>query len=402
MRILQLCKKNPYPPKDGEAIAINTITQGLSQAGHQLTVLVINTPKHQFNIQHLPAAFKQNTTYDAVFIDTKIKAFDALKNLFSNKSYNIERFHHKKYEDLITEYLKTEKFDVVHLEGVYLATYIKLIKQLTDAPIVMRAHNVESEIWERLAQEAKHPLKKIYLSFLAKRMKQFEQRMIHYYDGLVCISKKDEQYFKQSGYVGPSFTLAASINKNDYVVKKEEAQPNTLFFIGSLDWMPNQKGMLWFLQEVWPKLLQAHPLVTLYIAGRNIPDWFVNLDAQRVHIVGEVENAKAFMRSKGIMIVPLFSGSGMRIKIIEAMALAKPMVVTSIAAEGINYTNGVELAIANNADVYFKQLLKLLNSHHYRNNMEKAARAFILKEHETKTLIERLIQFYKTLIPNVQ
>ncbi len=296
------------------------------------------------------------------------------------------------------QYLQATPFDIVHLEGVYLAPYIATIRQHSHAPIIMRAHNVEFEIWERLAEEQKNPLKKIYMQLLAKRMKNFEVNSLQNYDGLVPISVKDEAWFKALGYQGKSLTIPASVDLNRYPSNYTTTEFPSIYFIGSLDWMPNQKGLVWFLDEVWPNLHQQFPKLKIYIAGRNIPQWFAEQNRPNVEIVGEVDNAITFMQSKAIMIVPLFSGSGMRIKIIEAMALGKPIVATSLAAEGIAYESGKDLMIANDAKTYVAHLAKLVQEKNFCTTLGNNARNFIANNHENKVLINRLVDFYNAAI----
>ncbi len=125
------------------------------------------------------------------------------------------------------------------------------------------------------------------------------------------------------------------------MISEVKPQRQSVFHLGSLDWMPNQEGVKWFVESVWPLVLAEQPKATFHIAGRDIPDW-VNAyhGKNNVFVAGEVNNAADFMNSKEIMIVPLKSGSGMRVKIIEGFAAHKAIVSTTVGAEGINYENG--------------------------------------------------------------
>ena len=398
MKILQLCKKTPFPPKDGEAIAILTLTKGFYAAGQEVQVLAMNTPKHAFVMNKLPTEIKQIAKFESIFVDTSLSVVDAFFNLFSKKSYNIQRFDNQDYRKRLIEILQKNEFDIIQLEGVYLATYIDTIRQYSNAKIVMRSHNVESEIWQRLAAESSG-LKAIYLRFLAKRMLRFEIESLQKYDGLVCISAKDEAYFVEKGYQKPKHTLAVSLNLKDYALQSKDIaiQKSNIFFIGSLDWLPNQTGLIWFLEDVWPRILNDFPQAHFKIAGRNIPDWIKEKTIKHVEILGEVESAIDFMQNNDIMIVPLFSGSGMRVKIIEAMALAKPIVATTLAAEGITYTHQKNIVIADDATTFAAHLLKLLKNKSLGEEIGRNARLFVEQEHENKVLIRRLLAFYEGL-----
>lgn len=397
MKILQLCKKPLHPAKDGEALAIRTITKGLYNAGHEVTVLTLQTAKHPFDKKQLPPSLQKIAHFDSTFVDTKLSSFKAFFNLFSSKSYNIQRFYSVDFERKIIHYLQQTDFDVIHLEGVYLATYIPAIRAHCKAAIVMRAHNLEFEIWERLAAEQKNPLKKWYLQLLANRMKKFELDSLQLYDGLVPISVVDEAQWKALGYQKACWTMAGSIDLSDYPLDKAAMDFPSVFFIGSLDWMPNQEGLQWFFEEVWAQVAAVFPKVRCFIAGRNAPDWFLKQQIQNVVFEGEVPNAADFIQSKGVMVSPLFSGSGMRIKIIEAMALAKPIIATSIAAEGIDCHSGENILIADNPQDFAEALIRCLENQGFAEQMGDNARQFVAKEHDTAALIEELEQFYLRL-----
>jgi len=394
MKILQICKKIPYPTKDGETIAIWNLTKGLSDAGHGVTVLAITTPKHNLDLAELPENVQAVAQFDTVFVNTSVSVFEAVANLFTNQSYNIYRFVSAKFKRKIADYLQQNTYDIIQLEGVYLAPYCSTIRKYTDAPIVMRAHNIEFEIWERLANEQQNWLKKMYMQLLAKRLKRFETTKLSEYDALVPISVKDEAYFKAYGFSKPILTIPASVNLLDYPENQTIANFPSVFFIGSLDWMPNQEGLLWLIEHVWPKVLKQHPQLILQVAGRNAPDWLENKDLENVNFVGEVDSAVEFMQSNGVMLVPLFSGSGMRVKIIEAMALGKAIIATSIAAEGIACTHQQNILLADTANAFADCLLQLLSDQMACEQIGQQARQFVEQQHNTKQLVDNLVEFY--------
>ena len=141
MNILQICSKPPFPPKDGGALAMNILTQGLLNAGHHVKVLTVNTSKHFVDLHTVDTAYKQKTNYEAVFIDTRIKPLKALLSLFSPRSYNIERFFSVEFEQTLIRILKEETFDIVHLETLYVSPYVDTIRKYSSAKIVLRSQN---------------------------------------------------------------------------------------------------------------------------------------------------------------------------------------------------------------------------------------------------------------------
>ena len=152
MKILQLCKKFPFPLKDGESIAVNSLSKALHDEGCELTLLAMNTAKHYFRGKDMPEALSHYRGVFSVDVDNRIKLKDAFLNLFSRESYHISRFISREYGQKLGQLLRRQDFDIIQLETMYLAPYIPVIRRYTAAPIAMRAHNIEHEIWERISQ----------------------------------------------------------------------------------------------------------------------------------------------------------------------------------------------------------------------------------------------------------
>ena len=403
MKILQLCHKVPFPPVDGGCIAINNLTQGLTDEGNQVKILAINTAKHFTELKKLPADYLAKTTIEAVYVDTNVKMIPAFLNLFTSRSYNIDRFYSKEFEQKLVEVLKTQQFDIVHLESLYMSMYVKAIRDHSKAKIVLREHNIEHQLWERNARLTKNPLKKFYLNLLAKRLKNYELNSLRTFDAIASITKEDETYFKKQKFDKPIETFPFGIdlkNINTSVSQKEE-QPS-IFHIGAMDWQPNTDGVNWFLKNVWPKIQGCYPNVKLYLAGRNMPDWLKQLKIKNVLVEGEIADAHAFINSKSIMIVPLLSGGGMRVKIIEGMALAKTIVSTGIGAEGIDYTNNKNILIADNAIAFAEAINKCISDKVFCDEIGTNAKILATQHYNNSDICKRLVKFYEQLTINGQ
>ena len=353
MKILQLTKKFPYPLKDGESIAITNLGKAMHELGCEVTLLSMNTKKHFFDTANLPADFNHYKNIHTVKIDNELKWKDAFKNLFSEDSYHIARFVSEEYENKLATILQQEAFDVIQLETLYLAPYISTIRKYSNAVVAMRAHNVEHEIWERIAKNTPEVLKKWYLGHLTDKLRRYEIEHLNKYDILVPITERDLQKFKQMGYKNGAKVTPIGVDETQYQPDFTAFEKElSISFIGSLDWMPNLEGLKWFLKEVWPQAVQEFPKLSLHIAGRNTPDWIHNLDMPNIKIHGEVPCAATFVNQHPLTVVPLLSGSGMRAKILEGMALGKVVLTTSIGLEGIDARNKREVLLANTSDEF--------------------------------------------------
>ncbi|MGB3948774.1 MAG: glycosyltransferase [Bacteroidia bacterium] len=400
MKILQLCHKVPFPPKDGGCLAMHHLTEGLIEEGNEVNVLAINTKKHFVDISQLPNKYKQTTKIDAVYVNTDVKIATAFINLFTNQSYNISRFYSAKFEQKLIEVLKQNTYDVVQLESLFMSPYVSAIKKNSSAKIVLRAHNIEHQLWFDAAKKCSNIIKKQYLYLLAKRLKNYELKSLSGYDAIVAITEKDKLYFTNAGFLKETLTIPFGIKlptTEEKVTVKQ--QQNSLFHIGAMDWQPNKDGVNWFLKNVWLKINAQHPEATFYLAGRKIDTKEFNRSKfSKVEVVGEVENAQQFMLSKNIMIVPLLSGAGMRVKIIEGLALGKTIITTSIGAEGIDYQSNTNIVIANTANEFINAIHKCITNTDFTLEIGKNAKTLAYKKYNNSDICKRLSAFYAQLV----
>ncbi len=397
MKVLQLCHKPPFPIKDGGCLAINQISQAILAEGNELGVLSIVTPKHPFHSDSFPEGYLDQTDFEAIFVDTNLKAVDAFSNLISQDAYHVSRFFSADVDMAIRRRLANEKFDLILCESIYVTPYIDTIRKYTESPIVLRSHNLEFSIWHRLTKSRKAGLKKAYLKILTKQLKEYEIDLLDKIDALVSINPDELKHYRRLGYKGPALTIPFGIKADEYSPNHEKREAKSIFHLGSMDWTPNQEGVKWFLDEVWPKIIEKEPELKLYLAGRSMPEELANSEQKSVEIIGEVDSARAFMRSKAIMIIPLLSGGGMRVKMIEALALEKCVVSTTMGANGVQVVDGKTALIANRPGDFAKAILKAVNDTNLVDELGSSGRKLVLESYNSEVLAQRLHNFMKEL-----
>lgn len=394
MKILQLCNKPPLPAVDGGCIAMNNITQGLLDQGHEVKIISICTHKHPFVPENYNPEYLETTRFEAAYVETKVNIVDAFSNLVTSDSYNISRFFSPDFDRLLMNCLKLEKFDIVHLESLFMTPYTGTIRRFSKAKIILRSHNLEYMIWERTASNTGNVAKKLYLKHLAKQLKTYETNIINEVDGIAAISREDAKKYNDLGCNKPITTIPFGINLQNYHPSSSERNSFSVFHIGAMDWKPNTEGLLWFKEKVW-KNIQNIPL---HLAGRNMPNWFISPNDNNIMNHGEVESAQDFMNEHDVMIVPLFSAGGMRVKIIEGMALKKVIISTSIGAEGINCTPGKNILIADTAEAFVQQINLLKDQTELREQLAHNARELVQNEYDNGLLSQRLTDFYASVL----
>lgn len=397
MTILMLTKKFPYPPRDGETIAVMQMIKGLAAAGIKITALCMNTKKHYSDSRRLPDHINRLAEFHAVPVDTDPNPAKAFLNLFSRVSYHYQRFYSVEFEQRLTTLLRANTFDIVQTEGLYLLLYLKIIRSHSHARVILRAHNLEYEIWERTLTQMPPGWKRAYLHLQTSRLKKFERQIIPLVDGIAAISNSDMKKFEIIAPALPKIAIPVGIDIPD-TLPPVQTEPFSVAYLGGMDWLPNQEGVRWFLENCWGTILKQIPQAKFYLAGRNIPEAFYRMSLPNYHITGEVDDAKNFLLSKSVIIVPLLSGSGIRVKIIENMALGKCIISTTIGAEGTGATHGQQILLADTAHDFARTVCEALSNEPLRQHIGKNAYNFARQHFNNALLTQQLIDFYQKII----
>ena len=375
---------------------MNSITQGLLREGCEVKVLAVETDKHPADMAKIPEDYRDRTRFEAEYIDLGIKPLEAAVAMLCGESYHVRRYRSEAFAKRLRSILEQEEFDVIHMESPFLTPYLPLIRSLSKAKVVLRAHNVENIIWKRVAESTPHGLRRWYLKHLSLTLRAYELEHINDYDGVVCITRNDADYFKQNGCRRPVTAIPFGVEPEECMGVTVE--PASLFHIGAMDWMPNRESIEWLLDEVWPVVHREVPQAHLYLAGRKMPERWMHAAIDGVSVVGEVPDAGYFIAGKQINVVPLRSGSGIRVKIIEAMAAGKAVVTTCVGAQGIEYTDGENLLIADTPEQFARQIKRLVDDQDYCANVGEAAARLVAELYDVKTLTDRLLRFYEEIL----
>lgn len=377
MRILVLTNRIPYPLNDGGNLAVNNMLEGLLMQQTEISLLSMNTTRHWVAEEQFPPLFGQLKQVITVPVDNRIKPVAALTHLVRGKSYNIARFISPEFATALVALLQQHSFDVVLLEGLFVTPYVPLIRKHSKATICYRQHNVEYEIWSRLARTTGNPLKRWYLQRLARALKQYELAHKNDYDLIAAISPVDAAHYQAAGCTIPIVTVPYALPAAQICKDPTGADDLSLYHIGAMDWQPNQEGILWFLEQVWPAVIEQVPEAKLHLAGRNMPESFTNGRWPGVIIAGTVPDARIFEQDKNILIVPIHSGGGIRVKILQAMARGKAVITTSVGLQGIEAAeDGKEVLVADTATGFAAHCINLL--HHTNRVAQLGEQAFQL------------------------
>jgi glycosyltransferase involved in cell wall biosynthesis len=299
------------------------------------------------------------------------------KGLLSPTPVAVERFHPPGMRAFLSELIAREKFECAVVDHLAPTAYFP------DLPnAIFFQHNVETVIWRRHVEHAASPLRRWYFQQQADRMYRFERRVSRESGHIVAVSRTDADEMRRLFDVTRVSEIPTGVNI-EYFLPPDPApasQPGAdLVFIGSMDWLPNVDGVLYFVREILPLIRRQRPETTLAIVGRTPPPEVAQLAAPdpagdpRIQVTGTVPDIRPYLWASAVSIVPLRIGGGTRLKIYEAMAAKIPVVSTTIGAEGLTINPPRDILLADSPAAFAARCLELLADPPLRTQISTAA-----------------------------
>lgn len=359
MKILVLAKQCPYPLDDGASIAIHMLSKGLVEAGATVDLLAFNTLKHRYEGDLARRELSHYGSIELVDLDNRPSMIGAALNMLTNESYHVSRFRSAEMKLKLSTTLPNQAYDIVQIESSHLLIYYDLIRTYHSGKIILRAHNVEHQIWLRYQAQLDRKILSAYHRIQANRLRKIEEQYIAKMDGIMAVSEVDQAYFKllnQHAFVVPiGLDILPSTSEESQAVSSPR-----FGFIGSMDWAPNQEGLQWLLDRV---LTQTNSDVQIVLAGRNFESAKLDIPNHlNIEILGEIESTSTFWDQVDVLMVPLFSGSGTRVKIIEAFTHQKLVLTTAIGIEGIPATDGEHAVIRDGEGAWHEAINTIMDN----------------------------------------
>ncbi len=225
---------------------------------------------------------------------------------------------------------------------------------------VLFQHNVESALWDRQARHERNPAKKVAFTMEAAKMRRYERSTVARFHHVVAVSENDERLMSSMTDSSHITVVPTGVDVETYRTAAGPFGGHNVMFLGSMDWPANIDGVEWFCEQVWPRVIAAVPDARFHVVGRNPPKRITRLASDSVDIVGGVKSVLPNLRESPVFVVPLRIGGGTRLKIYEAMAADRAIVSTTVGAEGLEYTDGEDIVIADDAVAFADQVIALL------------------------------------------
>ena len=303
----------------------------------------------------------------------------------TSQPYAIAKYCRPEVAARLRNLLRDEEFDIMVCDFVNAGG---VVPWEFSCPKILFAHNVEAQIWQRHYQNARNLLWKAVAWRECGTMHRAEQKYLKLADHVMTVSEVDREFFSQ--FIDPSKITAipTGVDIEFFQPERYEAGENVLVFTGSMDWIPNEDGIFYFLQGIFPRVRQQVPDAQLWIVGRSPSAKLKAMAAQDggIRVTGRVEDIRPYIRDAAAYIVPLRIGGGTRLKIFEAMAMGKAGVSTSIGAEGLPVEHRKNILLADQPEDFADNIVTLLRDPYYRERLGRAARLLVERDHSWESV----------------
>jgi glycosyltransferase involved in cell wall biosynthesis len=378
MKILYVTAKLPYPLVNGGQIRVYHLSKALSRK-HELTLLSFC---QSFNKETLEAKkiLEENIFKEIILVQhnsNKSKYFKIIKSLLSLKPYAFLRWYSLEMGKLIKQKLESGEFDCLMIEQIGLSIYAEKTTHFNVIK-VLSEQNIESELYKKISNTEKG-LSKLFYSIEARKVRRQEMKIESIMDYELVVSEEDRNKLHLNI---PTEIIPNGVDTDYfYFTDRNLSDPNLIIFYGSMHYYPNIQAVKYFVKNILPSILIKNPKIKFYIAGNNPPKDIKILESENVVVTGFVEDIRELIERASIVVVPMLSGSGTRLKILEGMSMGKIIISSSLGCEGINVAHKKHLIIADTAKDFIKQIISVLNGEINCEEIVRDAREFVVESY---------------------
>lgn len=322
--------------------------------------------------------------------------FRLLLNLFSQYPYIVSSHYSSLFAEKLSDCLKQDRFDIVIAEWTPYAVYLQGVKESMK---IIVAHNLEHRIWERYFRNERNTLKKWYIGKQLRKVRRFEMESFAKVDAVTAVSPVEAEEISRHGKELAVEVIPNGVDLDYFSDDGLETDDSSMIFVGSMNWRPNQDAIQYFVRDIFPLIKKDINNAKTVFVGQDPPASILKLgDIAGIEIVGRVDDVRPFVRKAGVYVVPLRIGGGTRLKILEALAMKKAVVSTSVGAEGIAVTPEVNILIGDSPEEFASQVKRVISDKNLRSKLGEAGRELVEKNYGWDRIAAALENFLHRLM----
>ena len=391
MNILLTLRQPLFPPDTGGKVRSLNILSRLAKRAQIHAVSFAELERDAAAIREMngifasytPIPWRETKKYSARFYG------EVLANHFGSWPYFLAKCNQPDLRITVESLLAKHSFDLMFCDFLHTAAPLS---DVTFAPKVLFEHNVEFLLRKRKWGVEENPMRKAIFAAEWEKTRRIEAATCNAFNHVFTVSRDDEETLRNEFGLRYVSTLQTGVDTDYFRPCETPEQHGSIAFVGSMDWDPNEDGVIWFLNEIYPRVRALAPNATFSIVGRNPSDRLRAAadDMPGVELTGRVDDVRPYLAKAQVVVVPLRVGGGTRIKIPEAMAMAKSVVSTTIGAEGLALHPGCEISIADQPDEFAAAVATLLRQETLRKAMATAARKAVVHRYGWDVAVDAL------------
>jgi polysaccharide biosynthesis protein PslH len=392
LHVLVISARLPFPPRWGFATRVYHLARQLARR-HHVTLVTYAAAADTENVERLRREFGVETVTREHPTRLQKRALQ-LRSLSSRVPYDSRATYTKQMQQLIDRVAAERRVDVVQLESTLLSLY-RLPPQ---ALVIVDEHNVDYEYYARMRENERSPLRRAFYRIEELRFRRFEQRCWRDVDGCVMTSEREAEIVRAVAPDTPAIGVPNGVDVDYFRPTDDTVEPRTIVFNGTLDYRPNLDGAEFLVRQVLPRLRERYPDVRVVLVGRGSQADLDSFRGPGVDVTGEVPDVRPYLASAAVVTVPIRTGSGTRLKVVEGLAMGKGMVSTALGSEGVDVRDGEHLLIADSAEDFATGVGRLFDDPSYAARLGRAGREKMVREYSWDYAGELLESLYQDVL----
>lgn len=323
-----------------------------------------------------------------------------LKQSFSRYPVSVLNDYSPDLERTVFDELNRGDYDLAICDFLQSTLNFQRVKNI---PTLMFQHNVEATITQRHLEKAKDPVSRIFWGLQHKRMLRHEGEMCRQFDGTIAVSDKDKERMESWYGAQNVFAIPTGVDTDFYQPQPDVKEKKQLVFTGSMDWLPNEDAMLYFVEKIFPDILQEEPETELVVVGRRPTPALQKMaeGTPNITLTGWVDDTRPYIAESAVFIVPIRIGGGTRMKIYEALAMGKAMVSTAVGAEGLPLKHGEQILFADKEEEFAAAVIQLLRDDELRKKLGQTARTYVYENFRWERVAEVFAEICQTVAKGI-
>ena len=397
MRILLLSNNVPYPPNSGFRLRVYNLLYRIAKEHDVWLVAFAPEDEKRTDFGHLSEICRDVVVVPLATQGALSNPWKALRYFLRGIPPDLRRYDSKEFAEKILALISSIDFDIIQIEDSHMSIYLDYLPKSLRSRALLTFHDVNFHKHERLSLVEPKRARRLRLWLHGRQMRRWEPRQAQRFGHCIAMSHSDKALLLNANPALKITVLPNGVDTHYYTSLPFPANAVRLLYVGTMEYRPNIDAVTYFCQNIYPKIKEEYPTIEFWIVGKDPAPEVAGLEGGGVHVTGQVENLLPYYKDSAICVIPLRAGGGTRLKILEAMALGRPIVTTTIGCEGLAVKNGEHLLIADTPELFASHVLTLLKDKQKWLQLTRNARALAVNSYDWDMIAQRHMQLYEEM-----